>query len=185
MGTDVLRLGHSLVGNFVYVLPIGRGRAVGGDWGPAANALLGGWQVSGIVTSKSGFPWTIRGPDRSGTGSRGFRANRVGDGRGTRQVGPGTSWFDTAAFADPARGTFGNAGVGTVRGPRYGTIDTAIEKSFQFSESRRLQFRTEIINTFNSPIFNGGERNVTSTRFGEITSAQGSRRIQFGLRYEF
>lgn len=68
---------------------------------------------------------------------------------------------------------------------RYGTIDTAIEKSFQFSESRRLQFRTEIINTFNSPIFNGGERNVTSTRFGEITSAQGSRRIQFGLRYEF
>ncbi len=176
---------HSLVGNFVYVLPVGNGRAVGANWSPVADAILGGWQLSGVATFKTGFPWTIRGPDRSGTRSRGFRANRVGDGEGPKQVGPGTAWLDTSAFEDPAGGTFGNAGVGTVRGPGYSTLDTSIEKTFSISERQRIQFRTEIINLFNSPIFNGGERNVTSARFGEITSAQGSRRIQFGFRYEF
>ena len=100
-------------------------------------------------------------------------------------MGPGTSWLDTSAYTDPARGTFGNAGVGTVRGPGYTTLDTSIEKSFRISEDQRLQFRTDFINLFNSPIFNGGQRSVTNARFGEITSAQGSRRIQFGFRYEF
>ena len=176
---------HSLVTNFVYLLPVGKNRTIGKHWGPAADAILGGWQLGGILSLKSGFPWTIRGPDRSGTGSRGFRADRVGDGKGPRAVGPGTSWLDTSAYTDPARGTFGNAGVGTVRGPGYTTLDTSIEKSFRISEDQRLQFRTDFINLFNSPIFNGGQRSVTNARFGEITSAQGSRRIQFGFRYEF
>ncbi len=100
-------------------------------------------------------------------------------------MGPGASWLDTTAYRNPARGTFGNAGNGTLRGPGYNTIDTSVEKSFRISENQQVQFRAEFINLFNTPIFNGGNRNVNNARFGEITSAQGARRIQFGFRYEF
>jgi hypothetical protein len=109
----------------------------------------------------------------------------VGDGEGTRDVGPGTSWLDTTAYKDPATGTFGNTGLGTVRGPGYKTFDLSLEKSFPFSETKRLQFRTEFFNLTNTPQFNGGNRSVTSPTFGEVTGAQGDRTIQFGLRFEF
>ena len=177
---------HNFVTNFVYELPLGKGRAIGGDWGKALDTAFGGWQLSGVLNAKTGFPWTIQATDNSGTVSRGPRANRIGDGNdGPKQVGPGAKWFDTAAYTPTASGTFGNAGVGTVRGPGYGTLDLGVEKSFAITERQRLQFRTELINFTNSPIFQAGNRNVTSPTFGEITSAQGERVIQFGLRYEF
>jgi hypothetical protein len=176
---------HMFVTNYIYELPFGRGRAFGGAWNPVVNAILGGWQTSGILTFKSGFPWTINGPDRSGTVSRGFRADRVGDGKGPKETGPGVYWLDRSAFRDPATGTFGNSGVGVVRGPGYGTFDVGLEKSFPVREGHRLQFRAEAFNLTNTPIFNGGNRNVTSPAFGEITTSQGERSIQFGLRYEF
>ena len=176
---------QTFVANYVYELPFGRGRQFGADINPALDAVLGGWQVSGVLTSKSGFPWTIRGPDRSGTVSRGYRADRVGDGAGPEQVGPGAYWFDRAAFKDPAAGTFGNSGNGVVRGPGYSTWDLGVEKSFKITESQQLQFRTEFLNLTNSPIFQGADRTVTSPTFAEITSSQGERVIQFGLRYEF
>ena len=176
---------HILVANFVYMLPVGKDRAIGRNWGSAAETLLGGWQVSGIVSAKSGMPWTIRSPERSGTGSRGARADRIGDGKGPQEVGPGTSWLDTSAYAIPVRGTFGTAGVGTVRGPGYNTVDLSLEKSFRIAENHRLQIRADFVGAFNSPIFNGGQRSVNNSAFGEITGAQGSRRVQLAIRYEF
>jgi len=177
---------HMFVGNFVYELPFGQNRTFGGNWNKALDMAFGGWQVSGVLNVKSGMPWTIRAPDRSGTVSRGYRADRVSpDGPNPEGVGPGTAWFDTSAYRDPARGTFGSAGNGTVRGPGYVTMDAGLEKSFPVTEAQRLQFRAEFINISNSPIFQGAQRTVTSPTFGEITSAQGERIIQLGLRYEF
>jgi hypothetical protein len=168
---------HTLVANFVYELPFGRQRSMGGNWNRAVDAVFGGWQISGIVTTKAGFPWTITGTDRSGTTARSARPDRIGDGNdGPKTVGQGGAWFDTSAFRDTAVGAFGNSGVGVVFGPRYSTIDTGIEKSFAITETQRLQFRTELINLTNSPIFQVGNRSVTSPTFGEITSSQGERR---------
>jgi hypothetical protein len=176
---------HTLTYSYVYEMPFGKNKKFGSGWHPAVNGVLGDWQMSGILTLRTGFPWTIQAPDRSGTTSRGARADRVGDGEGTRDVGPGTSWLDKTAYKDPATGTFGNTGLGTVRGPGYKTFDLSLEKSFPFSETKRLQFRTEFFNITNTPQFNGGNRSVTSPTFGEVTSAQGDRTIQFGLRFEF
>ena len=177
---------HTFVGNFVYELPFGNGRAMGDNWNGAVDAIFGGWQISGIYSTKTGFPWTITGVDRSGTVSRGPRADRVGDGNdGPQTVGLGGRWFDTTAYRDTAVGTFGNAGPGTVFGPGYTTMDAGLEKTFSITERQSLQFRAEFINVSNSPIFQTGNRSVTSPTFGEITSAQGERVIQFGLRYEF
>jgi hypothetical protein len=174
------------VGNFVYELPFGQNRQFGGNWNRAADMALGGWQLSGVLSLKGGVPWTIRAPDRSGTVSRGYRADRIAPGGDNPEgVGPGTAWFETSAYADPAVGTFGNAGNGTVRGPGYATMDVSLEKSFAITEAQKLQLRGEFLNVSNSPIFQGAQRTVTSPTFGEITSAQGDRVIQLGLRYEF
>ncbi|MEZ5362062.1 MAG: hypothetical protein R2748_06880 [Bryobacterales bacterium] len=177
---------HMLVGNFVYELPFGREKKFGGNWNSAVNGILGGWQLSGVYTHKTGMPWTISSPDRSGTVSRGYRADRVGDGNdGPKTVGQGGAWFDTSAFSQPLVGTFGNSGVGVVRGPGYTTLDASLQKRFSITERQRVMFRASFINASNSPIFERGNRNVTSPTFGEITSAQGSRVVQFALRYEF
>ncbi|MCB1022203.1 MAG: carboxypeptidase regulatory-like domain-containing protein, partial [Acidobacteria bacterium] len=134
----------------------------------------------------AGMPWTITGTDRSGTVARSARADRIGDGNdGPQTVGQGGSWFDKTAFRDTAVGTFGNSGVGVVFGPRYTTLDSSIQKTFNITERQHLQFRTDFINLSNSPIFQAGNRSVTSPTFGEITTSQGERVVQFGLRYEF
>ena len=70
-------------------------------------------------------------------------------------------------------------------GPGYGTLDVSVQKYFPIKESQRLQFRTDFLSFTNSPIFQVGNRSVTSPTFGEITAAQGERVIQFSLRYEF
>ncbi|MBI1355464.1 MAG: TonB-dependent receptor plug domain-containing protein [Acidobacteria bacterium] len=185
-GPTFFNQAHNFVANFVYELPLGKGKAFGSDWNKALNTAFGGWQLSGTFNAKSGFPWTIQATDNSGTTSRGARADRIGDGNdGPKNVGAGQKWFDTTAYRAPAVGTFGNAGVGTVIGPGYATLDLGVQKAFAITETQRLQFRTEFINFTNSPIFQAGNRNVTSPTFGEITSAQGERIIQFGLRYEF
>ena len=168
-----------------YDLPFGKGRAMGASWSRGVDAVLGGWQLGGILTLRSGFPLTIRARDVSGTTSRGARADRVGDGEGSRDVGPGSSWLDPGAFAQPVAGTLGNAGNGVVRGPGLAQYDLSVQKEFRLSEGLNLEFRTEFFNLTNTPQFNTPDRNVFSSTFGEISAAQGERNIQFALKLWF
>jgi hypothetical protein len=176
---------HIFVYSYVYELPFGRGKRWGQNWNPAVDKILGGWQMGGILTLRSGFPLTIRAIDRSGTISRGFRADRVGNGEGPRQVGPGTMWFDTSAFRQPVAGTLGNSGNGVVRGPGLRSFDLSLQKSIPITESKRFEFRTEFFNLTNTPQFNAPDRSVTSPTFGQIRGAQGERNIQFALKFYF
>jgi hypothetical protein len=173
--------------NFVhtYSLPFGRGRTFGSGWNPVVNGALGGWQLGGILTLRSGFPLTITASDRSGTVSRGARADRVGDGEGPKQVGPGTTWLDRSAFREPRQGTLGNSGIGVVRGPGLSQYDLSLQKVFPIKERYNMEFRAEFFNLTNTPQFNAPNRSASSVTFGEITSAQGERNIQFALRFTF
>ncbi len=176
---------HMLTFVHTYELPFGKAKAFGSGWHPVVNGLLGGWQLGGILTLRSGFPLTIRASDRSGTVSRGARADRIGDGVGPKEVGPGTSWLDRSAFKEPARGTLGNSGVGVVRGPGLSQYDLSLQKRFPFREKYNIEFRAEFFNLTNTPQFNAPNRNASSVTFGEITSAQGERNIQFALKFFF
>jgi hypothetical protein len=171
--------------NYTYDLPFGRNRTFGTDWNPVVNHILGGWQTGGILTLRSGFPLTIQSTDRSGTRSRGARADRIGDGEGPKQVGRGTTWLDKSAFKEPVSGTLGNSGVGVVRGPGWKTFSLSVMKTFPITEKRNLEFRTEFFNLTNTPQFGSPVRSVSSATFGEITGAQGERNIQFALKYYF
>ncbi|NWG12482.1 MAG: TonB-dependent receptor [Acidobacteria bacterium] len=168
-----------------YEFPFGRKKSWGANWNPVVNGVLGGWQMGGILTLRSGFPLTIRATDRSGTISRGARADRVGDGEGPKQVGRGTTWLDKSAFKEPQSGTLGNSGNGVVRGPGWKTFDIALSKNFAVTESKTIQFRAEMFNLTNTPQFSSPNCNASSATFGEITGSQGERNVQFALRFMF
>jgi hypothetical protein len=176
---------HQFVASYVYDLPFGRKKKFGSSLHPAANGILGNWQLGGILTLHTGFPLTISSPDRSGTNSRGARADLISNPTGAQQVGPNVVWFNTAAFAVPRTGTLGSEGPGVVFGPGLRRFDFSVQKKFPVTEAKYFEFRTEFYNLTNTPEFNSPSRSVTAATFGQITSAQGERNIQFGLKFYF
>jgi hypothetical protein len=95
-------------------------------------------------------------------------------------------WFNPAAFARPANGTFGNTPRNRIYNPGQYQWDAAFFKNVKVRGTQTVQFRTEIFNFLNHPNWNGPSTDPTSATFGRITSKDGSRRdIQLSLRYLF
>ena len=173
----------------VYELPFGRGKAIGRDMNKVLDAVVGGWQVSPIVTWRTGWPLPVYGAsDESGTFGRGARADcsslpsitnaPISGGTG------GIQWFtNNGNFTNPAKGTFGNCApqLGGLRGPHYTNLDLGLAKNFPITERFKLQFRTDFINAFNHVQYNAPNMGLGSS-MGQITSAQSPRNIQFALK---
>ncbi len=182
---------HRLSVSYAYDLPFGRGGRFLADRG-LLSSLLGGWQTYGIVTLQTGRPFTVALPtefDNSGTGRTilGFGANDRPNLVGDPNAGPRTveRWFNTAAFAFPAPGTFGSAGRNIVEGPGYKNMNASLVKNAALTERLRLQLRAEVFNLFNHPNFNLPDNFLGSPTFGRITSARDPRHIQFGAKLLF
>ncbi len=170
-----------------YDIPFGRSRKYGKDMNKVVNAVVGDWQVNGILSLHTGFPLTISGPDNSGTQSRGARADCISPVQYTNyQNSPsgGYQWFSQSGFAAPANGTFGSCGVSTVRGPGLKTFDFSVAKFFTITERQNIEFRSEFINLTNTPILNSPGAGLGSG-LGLLQSSQGARNIQFALKYNF
>ncbi|WP_321474986.1 TonB-dependent receptor [uncultured Paludibaculum sp.] len=178
---------HNFTGSFVYELPFGAKRKFGSSWNGVMNNVLGGWQLGGILTLQSGFPLTIKvSGDPSGTGARSFRANVIGTPNDLHQIGPGAKYLDVSAYSVPTAFTFGNAGIGIVRGPGQARFDMSLGKVFNITERQKFELRGEAFNLTNTPIFaSPASQVITATTFGEIRSAQGERNIQISLKYSF
>ena len=176
---------HTLTSYAVYDLPFGHGKKFGNDVNPIANAVLGNWQLSGILSLHGGFPLTISADDNSGTNSRGARAdcNAAPHYLKTSIPTGGEQWFDPTVYSQPASG-FGTCGVGTVRGPGLRTFDLSVQKRFLFTETKSLEFRTEFINFANHPILNSPGAGLGGS-LGQVTSSQGERNIQMALKFYF
>lgn len=176
-----------LVTSILYDLPFGKGRAHGIN-NRFANTLIGGWQVGGIITYQSGFPLTItNSKDTSGTGGGFDRPNATGiDPVLPRDQQTTARFFNTAAFAFPTAGTFGNVGRNTLIGPRIFSLDASALKDFHFTERQYLQFRWEAFNLPNHPNWGNPGTNINSTAFGTITGTRTNmRQMQFALKYVF
>lgn len=178
---------HRLVGSFVYNLPFGNGERFAGNASGLKNALVGGWQVNGILTLQRGFPITITAADAGGLNDS-FGTNRAdiaGDPYPSGFEKSIDAWFNTAAFAQPAPGSFGTVGRNTLRGPGINNLDFALFKNFDLVRGSRLQFRFESFNAFNHAQFNAPVVNVADNRFGRILSARPGRINQLGLKLLF
>ncbi|MEX2263863.1 MAG: carboxypeptidase regulatory-like domain-containing protein [Bryobacteraceae bacterium] len=175
------------VASYIYELPFGKGKPFAGGASGALDAIIGGWQLAGITTFQTGLSNTVRTQtdvcncDRAGGRMRGDATGipwKLDDPTPER-------FFNTGAFRVPAQYTFGNAGRGNIDNPGTNNFDISIQKVFRILEGHTLQFRAELFNTFNHPLFNDPDINVDRANFGRITSARAARQVQFGLRYEF
>ena len=184
-GPSVFDQRHRLVTSVVFDTPVGPGRRYLSD-GVLGN-VIGGWKIASVVTLGSGFPLTVSaGEDTANIGNC-CRPNRV-VGVDTALDNPTVAkWFNTAAYARAAQGTFGTAGRGEVRGPGLFTFDFSLLKEIHFGGSQPyLELRAEAFNVLNHP--NWGEPNATlsNVAFGRISTTRGDmRQIQLGLKLIF
>jgi len=179
--TDIDDIPHSFVASYIYALPVGRGKRFASSMNGITNAVLGGWQVSGITTAKVGFPLGFSAPCNYAY-CQSQRPNLVGD----PNSGPKTvsEWFNTSAFAEPAPFTFGNVPRTTpyVRAPGYYDWDLGIDKTWAWQEKMRIQFRAELFNAFNRANFYAPNTGFEAPAFGQISAALPARDVQFALK---
>lgn len=151
--------------------------------------LLGGWNLTSIVTLQSGFPFTVTsGVDNARTGTGGQRADLVGNPilPGDRSRGERIAlWLNPSAFALNALGTFGNLGRNTFRGPGLATTDFGLHKAFPVSERVKAEFRFEVFNAFNRVNLMGPDTNRSSGNFMRTTAAFDPRILQLALRLNY
>ena len=143
--------------NGTYVLPVGRGEALFGNLGQAADRLVSGWSLSTIASLLSGFPFSPQlgyNPTGSGDSRNPVRPNlNPAFGGSLYQKGSTsqrvTQFFNPAAFSAPAFGTVGNVSRDSLRGPGYADWDVSLLKTTPLTEHASLQFRAEFFNILN------------------------------------
>jgi hypothetical protein len=197
-------LTHQVNANWVLELPFGKGRAWAHDAGHALDALIGGWQISGLARWTSGFPLSIL---NGGTWPTNWQL-----GGGAIQVGPvetgttiipatATSASAVSIFKDPQGatgiGAFRHAfpgesgGRNQIRGEGFAGLDMGLSKRWimPWKESHSMQFRWEVFNVPNLHRFDVQSINTnidSGEAFGRYTGLlTNPRTMQFALRYEF
>jgi len=200
---------HQFNANWVAELPFGKGKSFGGNANGALDALIGGWQLSGLFRMTSGFPVNIFNgydwPTNWQLGGEAFLTGQVKTGSytvtaandpaaaGTSEIGSPNLFSNgpgaISQFTNPLPGQAGARNQ--IRGPGFFGIDMGLAKRWRmpWSEKQSLQFRWEVFNITNSVRFNvqsiSGELDISST-FGNYTGLITNPRVmQFGLRYEF
>ena len=177
-----------------YELPFGRTRRWLNDVSRVESKFVSGWQINGIATFLSGFPFTpLVGSNRSGDGDvrNPDRPSRNPSFTGPVVTGDPNQWFNPAAFKSPTPGTYGNLGRGTFRGPGLADVDLSLFKNTGITEKTTLQFRAEIFNILNRS--NYGPPNATVFSSGAVSPSAGlitttatfPRQIQLGLKLLF
>jgi hypothetical protein len=151
--------------------------------------ILGGWDLSGIVTLQDGTPlnpvYFAFDPANTGTPNRPnvVAGQSVALPRDQRSA---DRFFNTDAFQAPKPYTFGNAGRNIIPGPGNNVFNLALHRGFRVHESQTLQLRAEFFNAFNHPNWGiPGPYPDFGPFFGKIFSTGDPRRVQFALRYEF
>jgi hypothetical protein len=190
-GNSSFDLRQAFVLSSVYELPFGRGRHFLNKSGPL-DWVLGGWQAGGILTFRTGTPFTpLVSVDISNTGTSNptggaanqNHPNRVRDGNLPRDQQSINQWFDVSAFTIPANYTYGNGGRDVLYGPGVRNLDLNLGKNFVIREGMRVAFRAEAFNSSNTPHFGLPAANVDLPTAGRISSAGAPRQIQFGLKF--
>jgi hypothetical protein len=157
----------------------------------ALRLIAGGWQLNGLFSARSGQALTpVLGSDVALSGTPSQRPNVVGDWQlpsGRSRTDQIAAWFNAAAFASPATGSFGNAGRSIVFGPGRSSFNAGLFKNFAlpFRENLRLQFRSEFFNVLNNVNLSNPNVQASGGRMGRITGAGDPRILQFALKLLF
>jgi carboxypeptidase family protein len=198
---------HRFTTNWIYQLPWGKGRAFLSNAHPALNAVVGGWDISGIFSYYSGqflTPlWT--GPDPTGTAFSGnatrpivtIRPEQLRDANLPEDQRSVNRWFDASAFGAPPVGRFGSSAKGVIKGPNVNVWHMGLFKSFNFRENVRLRWELTATNFFNHPNYSNPATNISQAASVGVISGvggvngqstgdlPGARNFRMGLRLEW
>jgi hypothetical protein len=192
---------HRFVASYVYQLPFGRGKKFAGGINRAENLAIGGWEVSGITTFQTGFPYTIQATDIQSLNDSQFpHANYVPGCKIHSGLTQKFQRLNAACFTQPALGEYGNIGRNTLRQPGINNFDMGFGKTFDIWERLRFSLKMDAFNIFNHHQYagdvggllvagSGGNAAIDSTvgdsKFGLITQASSARVIQFSGKLTF
>lgn len=189
---DAEDIPQSMVLNYVYELPVGRGKTFAGGMNRVEDAVVGGWQISGITSMQRGFPMAIGNSNGNAASLWGGNqhANLTGaplktGNCGAIPVGTKYCFFNPAAFAQAPAYTFGNGPryYSNLRGPGYVNQDLGLAKWFDIAEKIRMQFTVQMFNTFNHPNFGIPNASIGSSTMGLSSSTMGPRQMQLSLKF--
>jgi len=203
-GSSEFDVTHQISSDVIYDLPFGRGQIIGRNSGRWLNEVIGGWQISGIYTWRTGFAFPVL--DNASTVTFGNTAYPIFNGNASAlavspHTDPNLNGNGIQLFANPnaALAAFSaptGLQTGTrdeLRGPHFSNVDLGVAKSFPlWSERYKLTFRAEAYNAFNHPNFAlPSSINISGSNFGQITSTsstsgdQSARVLQGALRFDF
>jgi hypothetical protein len=169
----------------VWNLPFGHGQPFASDLNRAANALVGGWILSGIFNYEGGFYFTPTLANSASLNSTiGLRPNRNGSGMVSN---PNRFlWFNPADFSVPAPYVYGDSGRNILLGPRFSSTDLSLQKMFAFNERIHLELKWDAFNAFNHTNLQNPNASVDTSTAGQITGiVDFRRRMQIGAQLTF
>jgi hypothetical protein len=188
---------HNLNITSIVELPFGPNRRWMND-GDVLSQIVGGWQVSNILSFYSGTPFSVT---ASGTSlnapENDQRADQIkSDVAILGGIGPNSAYFDPLAFAPVTEARFGTAPFNVLRGPGVKSWDLMIFRQVDMPHGMNLQLRAEIFNVTNTPRFANPGGNVSNLRlnpdgsvqnlngYAVITGTQdgSERQVRFGVR---
>ena len=191
-GSSDFDMRHNISADFLYELPVGKGKTFLNDVPGWADEIIGGWQISSVIRYRTGLPTTVGGNLAYNANywlnSLAIMTSPVKTGVQIDQNGNPSIFANTNAssnFADELPGHSGSRAP--IRLAPFFNTDLTVAKSFRLPwEGQRLQFRAEAFNVFNNVnFFNPSLALSTPLTFGEFQSVTDPRTMQFALRYEF
>jgi Carboxypeptidase regulatory-like domain len=200
-GPSDFNVDHRFVASYIYQLPFGRGKRFGGQVNRALDEAIGGWQISGITTFQTGFPFSYTANDIDGLNTTNFqRANFIPGCDVKKGLTQKFQFINPDCFTAPAVGVYGNSARNFLRQPGINNWDMAFAKSFAITERAAFKLNIGTFNTFNHHQYAGdvgglatggsGGNNVIDSYVGDayagyITGANSARIIQLSGKLTF
>ena len=186
---------HTFVNSVIYESPFGKSKPFLKSG--VGSHLLGGWQVSTVLTAMTGLPLVFSGG--ASINAPGNQQEPVLNGpfRVLHGIGPGQPWFDNTlngsckgSFCPGTTGVLGPLSRNAFSGPGLFNLDASVFRRFAMTERTGLEFRAESFSVTNTPQFSNPVTNFNSGSFGLVTSTRtapfgGNRWVQFGAKLTF
>ncbi len=189
------------VASYIYDLPVGRGKKYLGRVNHLADAAVGGWELAGITTFQTGFPYSIAASDSNSLLDTQFhRADYVPGCNLHANLTTPLQRINRACFTQPGPGVFGTTSRNFLRQPGINNFDMGLSKSFNFFDRANLMLKFDSFNTFNHHGYyqsvgglatsgSGGGSSVDNglgdSTFGQVTSTGSPRILQLSGKVNF
>jgi hypothetical protein len=199
-GPSDFDVAQRFVSSYIYQVPVGRGKSVMPNVNRAVDALVGGWQVTGITTFQTGFPFSVTASDALGLDFTQFQRANYTQGCKIKASDSAFHRINMGCFNQPAPGTYGNTGRNFLRQPGINNWDIGLGKFFTLYDRARFELHIDTFNTFNHHQYNvnvgglatggsgGGssiDNGVGDALAGKITDSSPARIIQLSGKITF